>query len=81
MINASWDFREAVNNIKAIKDKYTSLLSSFSIYECKQKGIMIHEVRKEIYELQFEEWKKDKLWEFMNGDIPYILLKSLIRQK
>lgn len=81
MIDVNWSFSEAVNNIKAIRDKYTGLLSSFSIYEAKQRGVVIHEIRSEIYELKFEEWKKDKLWEFMNGDIPYILLKSLIRQK
>ena len=77
MIDTSWTFNEAINNIKAIKDEYIGLLSSFSIYDGKQKKAVIHNVRKEIYKLQFEEWKKDKLWEFMNDDIPYIILVGL----
>lgn len=77
MINSSWTFNEAISNIKAVKDYYMGLLSSFSIYDSKQKRAIIHNIRKEIYQLQFEEWKKDKLWEYMNDDIPYIILVGL----
>ena len=76
-INLFWDFGEAVENIKAVKDYYISLLSSFSIYEIKQRNIAQREIRNNIYQLDIFEWQKDKLWEFMNGDVPYSVLKSL----
>lgn len=76
-INPFWDFGEAVENIKAIKSYYIGLLSSFSIYEIKQKVIAQAEIRNQIYELDIFEWQKDKLWEYMNDDIPYIMLKAL----
>lgn len=81
MINPMWDFVEVINNIEAIKDTYEGLLSSFSIYEVKQKKAVIQSFRNDVYELKLLEWQKDKLWEYMNGDIPYFILKSLIRQK
>ena len=76
-INLLWSFSEAVDNIKAIKEHYVGLLSSFSIYELKQKNIAIGTIRKEIYSLKILEWQKDKLWEYMNDDIPFIMLKAL----
>jgi len=76
-INLLWDFKEAVDNIKAIKEHYVGLLSSFSIYEGKQRNIAQGEIRNQIYSLDILEWQKDKLWEFMNGDVPYSVLKSL----
>jgi len=81
MISPEWDFVEAVNNIEAIKDTYEGLLSSFSIYEVRQKKAVIQSFRDNIYELKILEWQKDKLWEYLNGDIYYVVLKSLIRQK
>lgn len=77
MINASWTFSEAINNIKAVKDYYIGLLSSFSIYEILKKRIAITNFRNEVYNLDILEWQKDKLWEFLNGDVPYIILCGL----
>ena len=77
MIDTSWSFSQAVNNIRTIKDQYIGLLSSFSIYELKQKNIAMGEIRKEIYSLKILEWQKDKLWEFMNNDIPFNVLYTL----
>lgn len=76
-INLLWDFGEAVDNIRTIREQYEELLSSFSIYELKQKGMLIKAIRDKIYQLNIFEWQKDKLWEYMNGDIPYIILKGL----
>ena len=68
MIDKRWNFKQAVENIKAVKDYYIGLLSSFSIYETKQKRMMIQETRNKLYELEILEWQKDKLWEYMNDD-------------
>ena len=75
-IDVFWSFEEAVNNIKALKQEYHDVLASFSIYEVKEKAEYIKTLRKEIYKLEISEWKKDKLWEFMNGDVPYSMLLS-----
>jgi len=76
-INVLWSFGEAVENIKAIKEYYIDLLSSFSIYEGKQKNIAQGEIKRQIYSLGILEWQKDKLWEFMNDDVPYAMLVHL----
>lgn len=82
MIDKKWDFKQAVENIKTIRDTYKGLLSSFSIYETRQKKSLIQEVRKEIYELEILEWQKDKLWEFLNDDETILTLQSIVnRQK
>ena len=82
MIDKGWNFKQAVDNIRAVKDDYLGLLSSFSIYETKQKRIKIQEIRKQIYELEIFEWQKDRLWEYMNDDETLNTLISIAnRQK
>ena len=82
MINPSWNFIEAVDNIEAVKDYYIGLLSSFSIYETRQKKITIQTIRGAVYELEILEWQKDRIWEYLNGDENISTLKNIAnRQK
>lgn len=37
----------------------------------------IRETRNSIYELPYDEWKKDKLWEYMNDDVDYIAIMCI----
>lgn len=76
-INLLWNFNEAVKNIKTMKQEYYDVLSSFSIYDTKKEVKYKQDTRKQIYSFSFDEWKKDKLWEFMNGDVPYSMLLQL----
>lgn len=76
-INLFWDFGEAVEHIRALKREYYRVLASFSIYEIKEEVKYKHDLRSRIYELDIFEWQKDKLWEFMNGDVSYSVLLML----
>ena len=76
-IDILWSFTEAVDKIRTLKQEYYDVLASFSIYEVKEETNYKHDVRKKIYSLKFAEWQKDKLWEFMNGDVPYSMLRAL----
>jgi len=77
MIVESWTFEEIVKNIKAVKLQYEDVLSSFSIWETKEKTNYKREVRDSIYSLNMEEYKKDRLWEYMNDCLDFIVLKQI----
>ena len=76
-VNVLWNFTDMMKKIPTLKQEYIRILASFSIYEGKEKRNYIHETRSKIYSLNLLEKQKDKLWEFMNGDIPYFLLYSV----
>jgi len=77
-INPSWSFRECVKNIWTLKSQYQEVLMSFSFLKnSKVETEFIRETRNSIYLLPYDEWKKDKLWEFMNDDIEYIILMCI----
>ena len=73
MVNNNWNYKECLYFIGDIKNHYEDILRSFSIYGKNQdKRNKIREIKKSIYDLSFEYWKKDKLWEYINNDIEYI---------
>lgn len=65
-VDQNWTFKEAVKNIWALKLEYIIVLMSFSLEERKERTKFRRETRDLIYALNFEEWKRDKIWEFMN---------------
>ena len=65
-INENWSFKELVDNLKAIKEQYKEKVRSFSYYDLHEKVVYIRNLRDSIYKLNFEEWKKDKVWEYIN---------------
>jgi hypothetical protein len=74
-VNMKWNYKESLFFITLVKKKYEDIMLSFSVFggnkECFEKA---YKIKKDIYSLDFgenEEWKKDKLWEYMNGDIEY----------
>lgn len=79
MVNKKWNYKESLYFIDAIKKHYEDIMLSFSIlggnYKTFEKA---YEIKKGIYSLEFEEWKKDKLWEYINGDVEYIQLWSFV---
>lgn len=77
IVDSSWTFQETVKNIKAVKLQYEEILSSFSIFEIKEKNIFKRELRDSIYSLNMEEYKKDRLWEYMNDCLDFIVLKQI----
>jgi len=66
-INPNWTFNEIVYNIKALRTSYERFLTLFSYFELNNKADFIRQTRSDFYALKMDEWKKDKLWEYMNG--------------
>lgn len=64
-------FNLLVDNIEVVKANYIRFLSPF--FNRK----MIIEYKTFIYSYQVAEWKKDKVWEFLNGDIEDIVFYEI----
>lgn len=71
-IDINWSYKEIVNHIEALKSQYVEFLSPF--FNSKK----IVEWRDKIYSLKMEEWRRDRLWEYLNGDIELDVLQKLI---
>ena len=67
-----WTYKESILLINGIKDHYEYLMLFFDASNNKVKILEeMREIKKKIYDLKFEEWKRDKLWEYINDDIEY----------
>ena len=66
-IDPRWDYKEAIKNLRTLKIQYDEFLMSF--FTIKEKNKFIKETRDSIYSLLIEEFQKDRIWEYMNGDI------------
>ena len=66
-IDPNWTWKESVDHIKALKDQFDGILASFLWYEVREKNDFVCDARDKIYGLKFEEWKRDKLWNYLNG--------------
>ena len=81
-INPEWTFKEVVNNLKALKEEYKGILASFSCYEIKERVKFKRNLRNAFYSLNFDEWKKDKIWNYMNDfEFLYVLKGIANRMK
>lgn len=79
-IDENWDFEEIVENAKMLKEKYNIFLTSFYFFEIKERNNYIKNVKNKIYNLNIIYWKRDKIWNFLNGDMEYddlVKLKNL----
>lgn len=80
MIDVNAKFDDVVLNIKTLKEKYNRSLASFRYFEKKQLIEYKKSIRNNVYSLQFEEWKKDKIWNFLNGFEKFETLEDLIKR-
>lgn len=65
-------FRQFVQNCEALKLQYEELLTPFFDVQ------VIRCWKTMIYSLQIEEWRRDRLWEFLNDDYDIEELEKLI---
>lgn len=65
-INPDWSFKEVVDNAWTLRDEYDRLLVSFSYFDLHEKVVFMKQTRDAIYSLNFEYWKKDKIWSYLN---------------
>lgn len=64
-------FKEILQNAEALKTRYQGFLSPFFNVE------KIVEWRDYVYSLPIEEWKSDRVWEYLNDDITLDKLKRI----
>lgn len=76
-LNPDWDFKEIVDNLRAIRDFYEDILRSFSDFELHNKVLFMRDTRNFVYSYDFEEYKKDKIWEYLNRFECLYVLKGI----
>ena len=76
-INQNWNFKEIVSVLKSLKEQYWEKVRSFSYFDLHEKVVYMRNFRDEIYKLDFEEWRKDKIWEYINNYEFLYVLKRL----
>ena len=68
-LNPSWKFSDIQDNIEAIKSQYEGVLSSFLCYEYKERGIALHNMKRQVFDYEnIQYWQRERLWEVLNGD-------------
>lgn len=77
-INPNWTFQETVEHLETLKSQYEEILASFSYFQLKQSVEFAKNTRSKFYSLSFEEWKKDKIWNYMNGFEFLYVLKGIV---
>lgn len=76
-INQDWNFKEIVSVLKSLKEQYWEKARSFSYFDLHEKVVFKRNFRDDIYKLNFEEWKKDKIWDYINNYEFLYVLKRL----
>lgn len=77
IVNKNISYIELIDNAKAMKRYYIGLLSSFSIYDIRERNKAISDIKKELYQLNIKYYQVDKIWEYLNDDITYVELELL----
>ena len=77
-----YTFKNIVLNLKAIKCNYEGILSSFLPFNTHNKVICLKQIHDLFYSLNLDTWKIDRIWEYLNNDISYEMLETIVnRQK
>ena len=77
-INTNWTFKELVENIEVIKSQIWDIITSFSYFDIKKEVDFKRRLRKTIYSFKFEEWRRDRILEYIYNDVEFDVLKRLI---
>ena len=75
-----WKFNDIVRNIRTLRSDYEGILASFYYFDIKEVVHFKKQTRDMFYSYPFEEWRKDRLWEYMNGFIPFYDLICIMRR-
>ena len=76
-IDPNSTFKEIVDNIEAIKSHVRDTIASFSSFDIKKQLQFQRELRKQIYVLNFELWKRERILEAIYDDFPIYKLKNM----
>ena len=75
-INPDWNYKQILKNLRVLRKSYDETLRSFSYFNLHDKVLFTYEVKQSIYSLNFEYWKKDRIWEYLNHDIDFAILQN-----
>ncbi|MBR2245559.1 MAG: hypothetical protein IKN65_00655 [Clostridia bacterium] len=76
-VNPSWTFKDVIEIIKALKQDYYGALALFDCFNIKDKVDLIRKFKQDIYSLKFEEWKRDRVWDYLNDNIEYEIFDKI----
>lgn len=76
-IDPNSSFKEIVDNIEVIKSQVGDILTSFSSFEMKKQLAFKLELRNQIYALNFELWKRERILETIYDYFPVYKLKGI----
>jgi len=80
-LDSNWKFKNIQDNIEAVKTQYEDILSSFSYFEMKKRGNVLHKMRQEVFKFDnIEYWQRERLWEVLNGDFEIEKFRRLCRK-
>ena len=77
-VNPNWSFKETISFIDALKQDYYGALTLFNCFNIHDKIEFIRHFKDDIYALNFEEWKKDRVWDYLNDNIEYEVFSHLL---
>lgn len=77
MIESDWTFSDVVSNIEALKNQYNGFLTSFSVFDRRKALQLMRQFKTKIYSLNFEEYKRNLIWRYINDEIEYEELLEL----
>ena len=77
-VNPDWNFKDITYFLYELKQDYENALALFNCFNVKDKVDLIRKFKKDIYSLHFEEWKKDRIWDYLNDNIEYELLQKFL---
>ena len=80
-INPDWSFQDVVDNLKVLRTQYEEILHFFSYFDLHEEVLFMKNTRDAFYSLNFDEWKKDRIWDYMNHFEFYYVLKGIANRQ
>lgn len=77
-IDLNWKFKDVVEQIEGIKADYKDVITSFLYFDLRKKVKFQYKIKQQVYSLNFEMWKRDKIWEYLNDYVEFESLKRFI---
>ena len=76
-VNPNWNFKQTIYFLYELKQDYNTALALFNCFNIREKIDLIRKFKKDIYALKFEEWKKDKIWDYLNDNIEFDIFEKI----
>lgn len=80
-INQNWKFKDVVENLRALRTQYEDILRSFTYFQLNEIVEFKRNTRNAFYSLNFETWKKDKIWNYMNRFEYFFILQEIVKRE